>query len=105
MSPIDKYPLMSEMLSTLYSTDTGLERDAAKAMLQRTLNDVFRSRIEPELQSAFVDETPSWRELLWNDEYEVYAAASEEEARLVVKELLWDVVFPDTPLPSSPNEL
>ncbi|MEZ6097053.1 MAG: hypothetical protein R3C03_22995 [Pirellulaceae bacterium] len=41
-----------------------------------------------EIKNLFLDESVNWRELLFNKNYEVYEADSEEEAREFAREIL-----------------
>lgn len=88
------YPAINNMLKSLFSVEVGLEDATATAMLVRALNDpVYREIIEGELIALFADDALSWIEFLDNDEYAVYAADDEAEAKEYFKSLIWDRVF------------
>ncbi|HMF20073.1 MAG TPA: hypothetical protein VKE98_22895 [Gemmataceae bacterium] len=96
------YPKIRHVLSCIYTTDVGLSEDAQREMLKRSLvNHDWAEQFRSELVSAFSDVQTSWRDLLFNDKYEVFEADSEEIARQVAVDLLWNPVFPGTPTPVS----
>ena len=87
------YKLIKSVLGGIFSAQVGLDDDEAIAALQKDLqHSPFREGIEKELKKAFSDDSLSWAKLM--DECEVTFFDSEEEAKEVAKELLWDVVFP-----------
>lgn len=93
------YPEIRQALF-LFSVQVGLTDDFAREILERSLqNSEARRKFEEEVSKAFSDATTSWEKLLFNDEYEVYEAETKEQAREMAAEMLWEVVFPDTPLP------
>lgn len=88
------YPAIKNILRSLFSVEVGLEDATANAMLVQALNDpVYRKIIEGELIELSADYTLSWIELLDNDEYAVYAADDEAEAKKYFKSLIWYQVF------------
>ena len=98
---MERYPEIRRILSIAFSIETGLSDDAASAMLLRALQSPeWRRRIATELTDAFSSSRTNWSELLFNDDYEVLEADTEDEARAHAVELLWKPVFPDTPVPS-----
>ena len=44
--------------------------------------------MKADVVGVFSDSSASWRELLFNDEYEVHEAESEEDAKAFTKEIL-----------------
>ncbi|MEM7232321.1 MAG: hypothetical protein AAF517_09115 [Planctomycetota bacterium] len=82
------YPAIREILSAVFSVQTGLSDDAALAMYRRARES--DQGLELELENVFKDGEVSWREMLFNSEYEVYETDSENEARAVAMELLLD---------------
>ena len=85
------FPVLAYMLKTVFSVETGLSEDAAIRMYVRSAkNSNEVDLLKNELQAAFSDPAVSWRELLLNDEYEVYDASSEEEAIAFAKRVLWE---------------
>nr|WP_262925768.1 hypothetical protein [Pseudomonas chlororaphis] len=77
-----------------------MERNSEIAILDRILKDDFQRReIESELVGLFSDSSVSWVELLDNESYFVYPADDEDDAKTYMVEILWDRVFPDSPVP------
>lgn len=70
------------------------------AALERVLGDpTQRAEIKEELRQLIQDEPTSWIELLENDDYVVYPADSEDDAKEYVIEHLWNIVFPGETAP------
>lgn len=89
------YPTLRNLLISVYSVDVGFEKNEEIAALERVLSDpAQRAEIEGELRQLFQDASISWSELLENDEYVVYPADDEEDAKEYVVESLWSRVFP-----------
>jgi len=94
------YPTLRNLLISVFSVDVGLEESEEIAALERVLSDpAQRTEIEGELRQLFQDATISWSELLENDEYVVYPADDEEDAKEYVVESLWNRVFPNESAP------
>lgn len=90
------YPSIRNLLTSIFSVDVGLEEKDEMAALERVLSDpAQRAEIEEELRQLFQDDSISWSELLENDEYVVYPADDEEDAKEYVVENLWNRVFPN----------
>jgi hypothetical protein len=80
--------------------DVGLEDSEALAALNRVLSDeVQRKKISHELCEIFRDQYISWVNLLDNEDYVVYSADDEDDAKAYFVKLIWNVVFPATPVP------
>ncbi|WP_080963017.1 hypothetical protein [Pseudomonas fluorescens] len=95
-----KYLSIINLLQSIFSVDVGLERNSEIAILDRILKDDFQRReIESELVGLFSDSSVSWVELLDNESYLVYPADDEYDAKTYMVEILWDRVFPDSPVP------
>ncbi|RXU69912.1 hypothetical protein CW358_04445 [Pseudomonas protegens] len=95
-----KYSSIINLLQSIFSVDVGLERNSEIAILDRILKDDFQRReIESELVGLFSDSSVSWVELLDNESYLVYPADDEDDAKTYMVEILWDRVFPDSPVP------
>lgn len=95
-----KYSSIINLLQSISSVDVGLERNSEIAILDRILKDDFQRReIESELVGLFSDSSVSWVELLDNESYLVYPADDEDDAKTYMVEILWDRVFPDSPVP------
>jgi len=91
---MESYELIKSVLGGIYGAQIGLDDNEAIYAFQKDLqHDPFREGIEAELRKAFSDESLSWVRLM--DDCEVSFFETEEEAKSVAKELLWDVVFPD----------
>lgn len=91
-----KYPTLRNLFISIFSVDVGLDKSEEIAALERVLSDpVQRKEIEEELRLIFNDVSISWIELLENDEYVVYPADDEDDAREYVEECLWNRVFPN----------
>lgn len=94
------YPTLRNLLISVFSVDVGLEESEEMAALERVLSEPSqRTEIEGELRQLFQDATISWSELLENDEYVVYPADDEEDAKEYVVESLWNRVFPNESAP------
>lgn len=94
------YPSLRNLFISIFSVDVGLEENDEIAALNRVLNDVNqREEIESELRLLFQDDTISWSELLENDDYVVYPADDEDDAKEYVVESLWNRVFPNDAVP------
>jgi hypothetical protein len=86
---MDEYPQIRHALSTIFSIGTGLPDDAAMAVFKRSLADGnLRHELEQELESAFASPSTPWRNLLSNEEYEVFEAETDTEARNFIAETL-----------------
>lgn len=90
------YPSLRNLLISIFSVDVGLEESDEIAALDRVLSDGSqREEIEAELRQLFQDEAISWSEFLENDEYVVYPADDENDAKEYVVDNLWNRVFPN----------
>lgn len=90
---MESYKLIQSVLGGIYGAQVSLDDEQAIAAFQKDLQyEPFREGIEAELKKAFSDESLSWVKLM--DDCEVSFFETEEEAKTVAKELLWDVVFP-----------
>jgi lipopolysaccharide assembly outer membrane protein LptD (OstA) len=97
---MESYPTLKNLLISVFSVDVGLEESEELAALERVLSDpTQRTEIEAELRQLFQDATISWSELLENDEYVVYPADDDEDAKEYVIESLWNRVFPNASAP------
>lgn len=91
---MNDYKLLRGALSAMFSTESGMSWDEGQSALRRSLtNPRWRSNFEAELRAAFDDPNVSWITLLFNEDYEVYEAASEGDARQFARKLLWDHTF------------
>lgn len=88
---MNRFPTLTYMLKTVFTVEAGLSEGAAIRMYVRSAkNSNEVELLKSELQAAFSDPAVSWREMLLNDEYEVYDASSEEEAIAFAKRVLWE---------------
>lgn len=79
------------MLKTVFNVDSGLSEDAAIRIYQRTAQSSGKlERIREELGQGLNDPGVSWRTLLLNDDYEVFDAETEDEARAYAVKILWE---------------
>lgn len=80
---------MRRALGTIFSIETGLSDDSAKAMFQRSLADAdWSHQLQLELEQAFASPKTPWKDLLSNAEYEVFDAETDSEARDFIAESL-----------------
>jgi len=80
------YPALRNILRSLFSVQTGLDDESAQQAFARARGvDV---KLRSELATAFDDPDLSWKEMLCNEEYEVFEADSEVEARNYAAEIL-----------------
>jgi lipopolysaccharide assembly outer membrane protein LptD (OstA) len=97
---MNNYPSLRNLLISIFSVDVGLNETEEVAAFERVLSDNSQRReIEVELRQLFQDGVVSWVEFLENDEYVVYPADDEEDAKEYVVENLWNRVFPDIEAP------
>ncbi|EJZ58760.1 hypothetical protein I1A_003091 [Pseudomonas fluorescens R124] len=83
------------ILRSVFSVDVGLSESDAQRMLKRMLSDPEqRLNIERELVYLYQNDSVSWMLLLDNEEYVVYPADDETDAKGYLTSILWDQVFP-----------
>lgn len=84
----------------LFSVQIGLEDDAAKGVLARSLKPAGqRELLQNELRRLLDDKAAPWVDLVANSEYELDEPEDAEEARSIILDALWDTVFPGEPRP------
>jgi hypothetical protein len=83
---MNDYSHVRNILACVFSVQTGLDDVAAQSAYQRALD--FNPALKAEVQKALADADVSWKELLFNDEYEVYEAESERDAKTFACRLL-----------------
>lgn len=86
MTKASLYPAIRNILSSIFSVQTGLDDDAAKSAYKRAFS--ADPTLRAEVAKLFLDGTVDWRELLCNSDYEVGDFDSDEEARRCAHELL-----------------
>ncbi|MCP3958862.1 MAG: hypothetical protein GY719_13495 [bacterium] len=80
----------------MFSVQLGLDDNAACNMVRRSLkNPAWRLSLETELRRLVADAAAPWADLVANDVYEIDEPETDDEARQVVIDALWQVVFPD----------
>lgn len=88
------YSRVVNILRSVFSVEVGLSDSEAQSLLRRMLDDPEqRSNIERELESLYQDDSVSWVLLLDNDDYVVYPADDEADAKEYLTSILWDQVF------------
>jgi len=89
-----EYPIISRMLRTIFNSEDGLSEDVATRMYVRAVaSEGSEDALKSELRMAFSDANLSWLELLSNDEFEVYCAEDEQDARQHAERILWLPIF------------
>ncbi|WP_200960991.1 hypothetical protein [Noviherbaspirillum sp. Root189] len=84
------YPNITHMLKTVFNAEDGLSIDTAIRIYQRTaVSSGNLDALKCELKLAFSDQDLSWKEMLRNDDYEVFDAETENDAREHAKKILW----------------
>ncbi|WP_081422565.1 hypothetical protein [Xanthomonas cannabis] len=88
------FPQISRSLRSYFNAEDGLSEEVSIEIYRRaSASGGHRSALEAELVAAFGATQVSWKELLSNDDYEVFHAASEEEARIYAHRILWEPIF------------
>lgn len=94
------YPILRNLLISIFSVDVGLEQREETAALERVLSDpIQRMEVEVELRRLFQDSSISWSDLLDNSECVVYPADDELDAKEYFIDILWKKVFQDENAP------
>lgn len=95
---MSKYDAIHNLLISIFSVDIGLDEAEETAALSRVLNDPLQKKeIEKQLRALFEDPNVSWVNLLDNNDYTVYPADDDEDAKEFVIDILWNKVFPNEP--------
>jgi hypothetical protein len=88
------FPNITHMLKTVFNAEDGLSEDAAIRIYQRTATSSGNlEALKRELGLAFSDYGLSWKEMLHNDDYEVFDAETENEAREHARKILWVPIY------------
>lgn len=88
------YESLENLLVSMMSVEVGLSEEREEAALAVSLADpVYRHILKIELERAFQDTNLSWIKLLDNENYCVFPADSEKEARDFIKKKLWDRIL------------
>lgn len=93
------YSIIHGVLSAVFASDLGRSDEEASALLREMAsNSEYRLQLRETLISAFRDPGFSWLDAL--NEYEVYPADDELDARNYAIQILWSPIFPQEPLPA-----
>ncbi|GLQ98670.1 hypothetical protein [Dyella mobilis] len=85
------YPNIRRVLSTVFNCEDGLSLDVVKGLYVRSqVSSANAAEFRRELRDALNDPFVSWKHLLCNNDYEVFDAESEEDARRFAVEVLWE---------------
>ena len=80
---------IARALRTCFKSEDGLSIDVSKSLYTQLIaSSLAFSGFKEELESALADPAVSWRTLLACEDYEVQAVATEEEARVIARDLL-----------------
>lgn len=91
MKDMNSFENVVHMLRTVFNVDSGLSEDAAIKIYRRTAQSSGKlERLREELRHGFGDPAVSWRSLLSNEDYEVFDAETEDEARSYALRILWE---------------
>ena len=87
---MERYPRIVKTLRTIFNAEDGLSLDVSKRLYVRYVTDSpALAGFKAELSEALADPTVSWKRMLHNEEYEIHDAATEQEAKAFVSEILW----------------
>ncbi|MCB1892780.1 MAG: hypothetical protein KDF48_11205 [Rhodocyclaceae bacterium] len=87
-----RFPAIESVLKTIFNAEDGLSEDVAIRLYQRTAKSSY-SNLKAELEEAFASDAVCWRDMLLTEEYEVFDADSEQEAKAYARKILWDPLF------------
>ncbi|MFT3727115.1 MAG: hypothetical protein QM759_04760 [Terricaulis sp.] len=91
---MENFPNIAHMLRAIYNSEDGLSLDVSKRLYRRAaLSSERFGALESELKSAFEQPDFSWKEMLCNQEFEIYDAVNEEDAKKFAFEILWRPLF------------
>jgi|JPYU01.1.fsa_nt_gi hypothetical protein len=91
MKDMNRFENVVHMLRTVFNVDSGLSEDAAIKIYRRAAQSSGKlESLREELRQGFGDPEVSWRRLLSNEDYEVFDAETEDEARSYALRVLWE---------------
>lgn len=91
MKDMNTFENVVHMLKTVFNVDSGLSEDAAIRIYRRTAQSSGKlERLKEELDQGLNDPGVSWKTLLLNDDYEVFDAETEDDARAYASRVLWE---------------
>ncbi|WP_056178585.1 hypothetical protein [Lysobacter sp. Root604] len=91
---MDEIDNLRRILKNYFNAEDGLSEEVSIGLYQRSFSSPEQRRtLRDQLSRAFADPLRDWRSLLANGEYEVYFAATEEEARAFARRILWDPIL------------
>ncbi len=94
-SRVTEYSTVRNALE-MFSVQLGLDDEAARNTVRRSLkNPAWRFSLEAELKRLVADAAAPWADLVANDAYEIDEPETDDEARQIVIDTIWHVVFPD----------
>lgn len=87
------YSLLQSIFGGVFASDLGRSDQETEALFKEMLEDAMsKQQIEKVLLEAFSDPEFSWQRAF--EQYEVYPADDEVDAREYATKILWNVVFP-----------
>ena len=87
---MNHHPRISSALKTAFNAEDGLSPEASTRLyIQLVTRSPSFEGFAAELAEALADQSTPWKALLLNEQYEVYDAASEDEARDYARRILW----------------
>ncbi|MGG6463276.1 hypothetical protein [Solilutibacter silvestris] len=89
---MNNYSIIHGVLGSVFASDLGRSDEEASALLREmTSNSEYKRQLHDALTSALRDPGFSWMDVL--NEYEVYPADDELDARNYAIQILWSSVF------------
>jgi hypothetical protein len=95
------FPYLSNILSALFTADANVPESLRKSVLENIRVNPDASELDDlrlELGKLYSDASTDWVGLL-TDDYEIYPARDQDDAREYVTSYIWEVLFPDNPPP------
>jgi hypothetical protein len=87
---MNRHLRISNALKTAFNAEDGLSLEASTRLyLQLITRSPSFEGFKAELEEAFADPRTPWKALLLNEQYEVYDATNEAEARDYAYRVLW----------------
>lgn len=89
-----EFPTIVAMLKTSFNAEDGLSEDVSIRLYRKMaiLSGDLKA-LKEELEMAFSSKDVSWKEILYNDDYEFFYAETENEARDYAQKILWNSIF------------
>ena len=84
-----RYARIAHALRTIFNAEDGLSPEVSKELYLRAIaNSPSLVGLKSELEDALSDPSVSWKEFLCNEQYEVFDAQNEQQAREFASALL-----------------